>query len=68
MSRRALREVLADADGDFGDDAQHALGTDHDAEQIIARRIEMLAAKLNDLALDRHHFDAKDVVGREPVF
>ena len=28
----------------------------------------MLAAEAHDLAVDRHHFDADDVVGREPVF
>ena len=28
----------------------------------------MLAAEPNDLAFDRHHFDADDIVGREPVF
>ncbi len=28
----------------------------------------MLAAEPHDFAVDRHHFDADDVVGREPVF
>ena len=47
---------------------EHALGADHDAKEVVARGIEMLAAEAHDLAVDRHHFDADDVVGREPVF
>ena len=66
--RARSRRFRQDADGDLGDDAEHALGADHDAEQIVALRIEMLAAEPDDLAVDRHHFDADDVVGREPVF
>ena len=39
-----------DADRDLGDDAEHAFGADHDAEQVVALRIEMLAAEAHDLA------------------
>ena len=66
--RARPRRLRQDADGDFGDDAEHAFGADHDAEQVVACGIEMLAAEPHDLALDRHHFDADHVVGREPVF
>ena len=62
------RRLRQNADGDFGDDSKHALGADHYSEQIVARGIEVLAAKPNDLAFDRHHLDANDIVGREPVF
>ena len=67
-SARAPGRLWQDADGDLGNDAQHALGADHDAEQIVALRIEMLAAEPDDLAVDHHHFDAEDIVGRKPVF
>ena len=68
QKRPRARRFRQDADGDFGDDAEHAFGADHDAEQIIAFGIEMLAAEPDDFALDGHHFDADDVVGREAVF
>jgi hypothetical protein len=40
---------LQDAHGDFGDDAEHPLGADDEAQQIIAFGIEIGAA---DLAVD----------------
>ena len=66
--RTRPRRFRQDPDCDFGHDAQHAFGADHDAEHVIAFGIEMLAAEAQDLAVDRHHFDADDVVGREAVF
>ena len=68
QNRARPRRLRQDADRDLGDDSEHAFGADHHAEQVIALRIEMLAAEPHDFALDRDHFDADDVVGGEPVF
>lgn len=64
---RRLR-LLQDAHGDLGDDAEQALRTDHEAEQVEAFRIEMTAAEADDLATDQHHLDAEYVVGGQAVF
>ena len=60
--------LLQDADGDFGDDAEHALRADDEAEQIIAVGIEMRAAEPDDLAGHQHHFDAEHIIGGEAIF
>ena len=64
---RRLR-LLQDAHGDLGDDAEEALRAGHDAEQVVAFRIEMPAAEAHDLAIHQHHLDAEHVVGRQAVF
>ena len=43
-----------DAHGRFGDDAELALRAGDQAEQIVARRIEMLAAERHDGAVEQH--------------
>ena len=53
---------------DLGDDAEQPLGSDHDAEQIVAGRIEMLAAEPQDLAGDQHHLAAEHIICGQPVF
>ena len=60
--------MLQDAHGHFGDDAEQAFRAGHDAEQVIALGVEMLAAEADHLAIHQHHLDAENVVGRQPVF
>ena len=60
--------LLQDAHGHFGDDAEQALRAGHQAQQVIALAVEMLAAEPDHLAGDQHHLDAQHVVGGEPVF
>ena len=67
-SARAVAGLLQDAHGDLGDDAEQALGAGHQAEQIVALGIEMLAAEAHDLAVDQHDLEAEHVVGGEAVF
>ena len=62
------RRLSQDAHGDLGDDPEQPLGAGHDAHQIVAVGIEMLAAEPDDLAVDQHDFEAEQVVGRQPVF
>ena len=52
----------------LGDDAQQSLGTGHDAQEIVAFGVEMLAAQAHHLAGHQHQFDAQEVVGGEAVF
>ena len=59
---------LQDPHGYFGDDAEQPLRAGDNADQVIAARIEMLAAEPDDLAGDQHHLDAEDVVGGHAVF
>ena len=60
--------LLQDAHRDFGDDAEQAFRAGHDAQEIIALAVEMLAAEPDDLAGDQHHLDAEHIVGGEAVF
>jgi hypothetical protein len=39
-------------DGDLGDDRQHALAADHQRQQVVARRVQRVAAEGDRLALD----------------
>ena len=64
---RGLR-FLQNAHGDFGDDAEQALRAGDDAEQIVARGIEMLATEPQNFAGDQHQFAAEHVVGGDAVF
>ena len=52
----------------LGDDAQKPFGAGHQAHQVVAFRVEMLAAQAHDLAGHQHHLDAQKVVGGEAVF
>ena len=63
--RRRLRQ---DPHCHFGDHTQQAFGPGHQAEQIIAFRIHMLAAKAQNFAIGQHHLDTENVVGGQPVF
>jgi len=60
--------VRQELDGDLDNDAEHAFGTGHQREQIVARRVERLAAERNDLAVRGQDLEADDVVDRETVF
>ena len=51
----------------LGRDAERALGADEDAEQIVARRVERLAAELDQLAVGQHDLEAEHVVDGEAV-
>ena len=66
-SARALRP-FQDTHGDFGDDAEKALGAGDDAEQIVAGGIEMPAAKPQNLACHQHQLTAENIVGGHAVF
>ncbi len=52
----------------LGDDAELAFGAADEAEQIVARRIQRLAAELDHRAVEQHHLDAEQIVGRDAVF
>ena len=52
----------------LGDDAEQPFGAGHQAHQVVAFGIEMLAAQPHDLAGHQHHLDAEKVVGGEAVF
>ena len=52
----------------LGDDAQQTLGTDDDAEQIVAASIGVFAAQPDDVAVDRDELDPDHVVGGQAVF
>ena len=60
--------LFQDADGHFGDDAEQALRSGHQAEQVIALGIQVLAPDADHLAGDQRHLDAEKVVGGEAVF
>jgi hypothetical protein len=51
----------------LGRHAERALGADERAEQVIARRVELVAADLDHLAVGEHELQAGHVVGREAV-
>jgi len=53
--------------GDFGGHGEHALAAHQHAEQVVARRIERLAADLHRLALRGEAAHLQHVVEREPV-
>ena len=57
-----------DAHGCLGGDAELALRADHQAQQIVAGRIEVRAADLDHLAIHQHHLQAEHVVGGHAVF
>ena len=60
--------LLQNAHRDLGNDAEQPLRAGHDAEQVIALRIEMLAAEPDDLAIHQDHLDAEHIVGGQPIF
>ena len=62
------RRLPQDAHGDLGDDAEQPLGAGHDPHQVVAARVEVLAAEPDDLAVDQHDFEPEQVVCRQPVF
>ena len=53
--------------GDPRRDAERALGPHERPDQVVARRVEPLAAELHDLAVGEHDLQAGHVVRREPV-
>ena len=59
--------LLQDAHRDLGDHAEQPLGAGHQAQQVVAALIEMLAAETHDVAVRQHHLEAENVVGGEPV-
>ena len=52
----------------LGDDAELSLGADDQREEVVARRIEIIAADIEDLAIHHHDADAEHVVRRHAVF
>ena len=65
---RAVSGFLQDAHRHLGDDAEQPFRAGHDAEQVVAVGIEMLAAEADDLAGHQHHLEAEHVVGGQAVF
>ena len=57
-----------DAHGDLGDHAEQAFGAGHQAEQVVAVGVEVLAAEADDVAVGQHQLQAQHVVGGEAVF
>ena len=62
------RRLAQQAYRHLGDDAQQAFRAGHQAHQVVAAGIEMLAPQPHDLAGHQHHLDAQQVVGGEAVF
>ena len=58
---------LEDPHRHLGDDAQQAFRPRHHAHQVVALRVEMLAAQADDLAVHEDDFETQDVVGRDAV-
>ena len=59
--------LLQDAHRDLGDHAQEPLRAGHQAQEVVALGIEMLAAQAHDVAVRQHHLEAQQIVGREAV-
>ena len=57
-----------DAHGGLRDDAELAFRAGDQAEQVVARAVEMVAADLDHGAVDQHQRDAQQVVGGHAVF
>ncbi len=51
----------------LGDDAELPLRADDEGEEIVALRIRIGPADLDDVAVDQHHLEAKHVVRRHAV-
>ncbi len=60
--------LLQDADGDLGDDAEQAFRAGHQAEQVVAVGIQVLAAEADHVAIGQDQLQAQHVVGGEAVF
>ena len=60
--------LAQDAHRDLGDHPEEPLGAGHHAEQIVAARVEMLAADPHDLTGDQHQLAAEQVIRGHPVF
>ena len=65
---RAACGLRQDLQRRFGDDAELALGADDERQEVVAFRIEVRAADLDDLAVHQHDLEAEHVVGRHAVF
>ena len=68
QQRPRRRRLAQDAHGDFGDDAEQALGAIHKSQQVIAIGIQMLAAEAHDRPVDQHHLQPQHIVGGDAVF
>jgi len=66
-SARGLR-LGKDPHRHLGNHAQKTLGTDDDAQQIKACRVQLPATQPDDLAIHQHQFDAQDIVGCQSIF
>ena len=55
-------------DRDFGDHRQHALGSGHQRQQVVARTVERVAADFKQFAGDGPGAQLEDVVYGETVF
>ena len=62
--RGGLRQQL---DDDFGHHTEHALGPDHGGHQVVAGRVQRLAAQHQLVPLDGLHGDAEHVVHGQAV-
>ena len=60
--------LFQDPNGHLGDHAKKAFGSGHQAHQVVAIAIQMLAAKADDIAIGQHHLKAQDIVGGKAVF
>ena len=57
-----------DAHRRFRHDAELSLRSDDKREKIVALRLQMIAADVDDRAVHHDQLDAEDVVGRHAVF
>ncbi len=60
--------LLQNTNGDFRHHSKQTFRAGHQPQQIITFAIKMLAAKAQDFTSYQHHFDAKHVIGGEPIF
>ena len=59
---------MQDTNGRLRDDAELAFRAGDEAEQIVSRAVEMIAAERHDGAVEQHDGDAEQVVGGDAVF
>ena len=66
--RPRRRRLLKDPERYLADHAEKSLGPGHYAHKVIIAGIQMLAAKPQNLTLDRDKLDAEKIVRRQAVF
>ncbi len=66
--RASAFRLPQDAHRHLRHDPELPLRTDGEPEQVVALRVEIIAAEFGDLAIHQNHLDFQDVVRRHPIF